>query len=628
MKVKVKSIQLEGAEREFTFSGGLNLINGPISTGKTTLLECIRAILGSSLNKLYSEPRRTVTNLKAKLSLGGSDYTVIRPYKTTDSATVTIAGEDVAERLPAERGGPSDSLDYREWLMNQLNLPRLRAAKAPNKIDTYTSPVTINDYMMYAYLSEDEVSRNVIGSYPHWKENKRRVVFKVAYGIYSQKTAEIEEEIRELKRNLRSLKDRESTINEILKDTIFENRAKIVDELEKEKDNLDKLKEESISEAEQVSEKYKTSKLRNELREIEEKVSNKKEDIRNHKQSIEKKKELVSQLEKQVHQLTKSMVADDLLVDFDFVVCPRCGSDIEQQNVGEEKCYLCKNKYEKKEGIEDVEREIERVESQISETKELIKFDKERVAKERDILKKLKERREETKNEINYRTKSYVSEDAEEIEGRAESIAKSESKIEKLKEYLSLIENLKDTESQISKYEDEIQTKEDELEKTRGEPEEVHPRRNFFENKFRSLLDELSAPDFRSTGDTYIDRETLMPHYRGKNANDLSPGLTVLVNVAYIAAHQLTSLEFDLPLPNIIMADSISDPLGAESNEGDADLDPERIRHIYGLLHRLSNQFGIQVFVVDNQSPDNIEAGSSISFSEDDRLIPAHLLTE
>jgi len=41
--------------------------------------------------------------------------------------------------------------------------------------------------------------------------------------------------------------------------------------------------------------------------------------------------DLRKQLQSQTARLTRAIVADEWLVDFDFVVCPRCGSDVEQQ---------------------------------------------------------------------------------------------------------------------------------------------------------------------------------------------------------------------------------------------------------------------------------------------------------
>ena len=49
MRLQVNEIRLEGADRSVSFSPGLNIITGPIASGKTTLVRYLRFLLGGSL---------------------------------------------------------------------------------------------------------------------------------------------------------------------------------------------------------------------------------------------------------------------------------------------------------------------------------------------------------------------------------------------------------------------------------------------------------------------------------------------------------------------------------------------------------------------------------------------------
>lgn len=628
MKVKVFDIELEGAERKFEFSDGLNLITGPISSGKTTLLECIRAILGSTLSSLNDEARETVTSLRSKVRLGKHDFTVIRPYKTTRNAIVTISGDGEAERLPVMQASKDKPVTYRDWIMEKLELPQMRVAKAPTKIDTDTSPITINDYMMHAHMPENEISRHLIGDFPHNKRRKRQSVFKIIYGIYGPETAKLENKLRNKKRRISSLKNRTSTIEEILENTVLRNRAEIEDALEAAKNDLKELRAESVEEARQIEESYGTSSLREDITFVESKLSKLREDLHSHQRSIEEKREVIAQLETQVRRLTKSMVANEFLIDFDFVVCPRCGSDLNQHRSDEGACYLCLQDYEAKQGVEEIENEIQRVEKQISESQELVQYEKQKIEALESEIHKLKQRRESIGHEINFKTRSFISDSSDKIKHRASKIGKTEEKIEKLKEYSKLLNNIQATEQEISRLESEIENDEAELESKYEINTKVLEKIDFLEEKFRYHLQRLNAPEFSSEGRTYIDKDTFIPFYQGKNINSLSPGLTVLVNTAYIAAHQVTSLKFGLPVPNIILADSLSGPIGGGSNN-DADLDPERVSGIYHLLKELADDYGLQIFVADKpdgSAPEDIEVDHRIRFSEHDRLIPEHLI--
>ncbi len=63
MGLSVNSFELIGAERRFEFQSGLNIIAGPIATGKTTLLHCIRALLAGGIANFPREARQTVQRL-------------------------------------------------------------------------------------------------------------------------------------------------------------------------------------------------------------------------------------------------------------------------------------------------------------------------------------------------------------------------------------------------------------------------------------------------------------------------------------------------------------------------------------------------------------------------------------
>lgn len=61
MRIKFNKLLLSGDNEsyEVNFKDGLNLITGPISTGKSTILELIDYCLGKKNHKDYQEVKRT-----------------------------------------------------------------------------------------------------------------------------------------------------------------------------------------------------------------------------------------------------------------------------------------------------------------------------------------------------------------------------------------------------------------------------------------------------------------------------------------------------------------------------------------------------------------------------------------
>jgi energy-coupling factor transporter ATP-binding protein EcfA2 len=153
VRLRIDSITLIGAERGFSLQAGLNIITGPIASGKTTLLRCMRGLFGDGLENFPREAREIITNLAGKVLIGKEAYDIVRPFVTTPTAMIDIAGLNEARRLPAFRAVEGEQLTYTNWLLQELRLPRINVPTAPTQPDSDTSPLSINDYMMYCHLT-------------------------------------------------------------------------------------------------------------------------------------------------------------------------------------------------------------------------------------------------------------------------------------------------------------------------------------------------------------------------------------------------------------------------------------------------------------------------------------------
>ena len=161
LKLQVNEIRLEGADRSISLSPGLNIITGPIASGKTTLVRYLRFLLGSSLGQPPIEARTNVVAVSGSVDLADRSFLIMRPAVTTTTARVEIAGGDETWRLPA--AAAPDGETYVNWLLAQLDLPRIDVPSAPTRPDSEPTPVSINDYLLYSYLAQDELGFSVFG---------------------------------------------------------------------------------------------------------------------------------------------------------------------------------------------------------------------------------------------------------------------------------------------------------------------------------------------------------------------------------------------------------------------------------------------------------------------------------
>ena len=181
MKLQVNELRLEGAERSISLSPGLNIITGPIASGKTTLVRYLRFLIGNSLGQLPIEARTKVVAVSGSVDLGDKSFLIMRPAVTTKTARVEIASGDETWRLPATAA--PDGKTYVNWLLEHLDLPRVDVPSAPTRPDSDPTPVSINDYLLYSYLAQDELGFSVFGHRDSFRNIKRKYVFDITYGL-------------------------------------------------------------------------------------------------------------------------------------------------------------------------------------------------------------------------------------------------------------------------------------------------------------------------------------------------------------------------------------------------------------------------------------------------------------
>ena len=339
MRTQVTEITLEGADRTVALTPGLNIITGPIASGKTTLVRYLRFLLGASLGQLPIEARTNVSSVSGSVDLAEKSFSIVRPAVTTVNARVEIAGHDQTWRLPASSS--PDGNTYVNWLLAQLDLPRIDVPSAPTRPDSESTPVSINDYFLYSYLAQDELGFSVFGHRDPFKNIKRKYVFDITYGFYDLNTAQIQERLRDVQSRLRELRSRRELFDTFFDGTPLEDRVRIEHELREVNGELQEVQTAALDLATVPHESTSTAQLQVEILELESQSAGLQAAMDAEKQSLTNLRELAHQLEAQSGKLTRSIVSHKHLTDLEFVVCPRCGTEIGSQRAPAHICYLC-----------------------------------------------------------------------------------------------------------------------------------------------------------------------------------------------------------------------------------------------------------------------------------------------
>ena len=366
---------------------------------------------------------------------------------STPTARVEIAGEEETWRLPAHVS--SDGTTYTNWLLEQLALPRLEVPSAPTKPTSEPTPVSINDYFLYSYLTQDELGFTVFGHRDPFKNIKRKYVFEIVYGLYDVSTAQLQDQLREVNGQLRELRAREQLIQVVFKDTPLENKVRIEHELREATKEIRKIEKAAVAIAAEPTASVDTERLQTEVLELEARSAKLDMDARAEHQALTNLRELAAQLESQSSKLTRSIVSDKYLTDLEFVVCPRCGTELDQRRVESALCYLCLQVPSFQVSREVLVSEQEAVEQQLSEAQMLLREREERAATLQKELSTVKAKLGRARLELEFLTKSYVSAHAAEIASTAAARAKLMSRMAQLEDYLGVLARAEEAQALI-----------------------------------------------------------------------------------------------------------------------------------------------------------------------------------
>ena len=470
---------------------------------------------------------------------------------------------------------------------------------------------------MYSYLAQDELGFSVFGHRDQQKNIKRKYVFDITYGFYDLDVAQLQERLRGVHSRLRELQARQDLFETFFEDTALENRAGIEHELREVNAQLQMVETASKNLASVHQEVTGTAELQFRILKLQSTIGELKAGIDSEHKSLNNLRELTHQLESQSSKLTRSIVSNKHLTDLEFLICPRCGAELKSGRAEEGSCHLCLQEPHFEFSRETLIGEQGAVEQQLTEIQDLIRERESRSTNLQEQLSRAQSDLSKKQIELEFQSKSYVSEQATQIASLAAQRARLTSRLQQLQEYLDVLSKMDDSQKIAARLAVEKNGLEQDLLLATAKSNEGYRRVGNLKRRFNEILEKLRPPKFGEQELSGIDPKTYLPDFFGRAFGELSsPGLATLVNLAHALAHHLTAIELDLRLPQILIIDGLSEHLGEEG------LDPARLAAAYDILIETSNRHPeLQVILVDNEIPDTARAYVRLELSEEDRLI-------
>lgn len=606
-RLQLLRIELVGGGRTVDFNAGFNIILGDITTGKTTLVRLIRALFGTMPDDLAPEVDY-VHAIRGHVVLGYRAWQIYRPRTSTSDAVVEVSEEHpdsnrevIALRLPVAKSDRT----YSTFLLDQLQMPAISVPQARSEPTGRLTPVTMTDWLGYCIIPGDELDTEVFGHKRQWRNAKRRWVFELAYGYYEPELARLNAKLRQVELQLAVL-DQDAAIRaRFLADTPFADPDALELQLAARTTELEQVVAQRSGLGAEASDIPGVQELRQTLLATRARRAEVADQLVRLQAQIADLSDLRRQLSSQSARLTRAIVTDEWLVDFDFVVCPRCGNDINAARTHPHLCYLCLQEPRPAASQAQLLTEQDRIASQISETDEVIKGRRHAQEQLQQDAARLDTLIAELAADLDQHTRTFISDRAVQIGHHAARQAQLEAEIKRLLEYAGLLHR---HQQQLDSREDlEVQQEELRTQINSQELTQLDAEANVIalEQRLLEYLQELNIPNLGQELTVKINRSTYLPEVSGRTFDELSSqGLKTLVNIAHALAHHTVAIDRNLPLPGLLILDGLS------ANSGHEGFDLDRVRDAYRLLARVAEQEpyrdALQIIAVDNELARNI----------------------
>jgi DNA repair exonuclease SbcCD ATPase subunit len=598
--VRQLTVVTSGARHPYRFRAGINVISGPVGTGKSSLLELIRYALGGDAT-LTNAVIQAVQRVVLEAQLGSDNYRLERQIgDTTVQATNLRTGEQATYSVRhSKRYGRLSS-----FLLEALELPEARLVRSRTQPSASSSPLSFYDYYAYCYVPQAEIDRSVVHHLETVRENRRRSTFELLFGLSDQEILGLVVQVGELTDQLAQARAAEAAVARFLRsgddpgeEALREQQRATQADLETARRRLQDLREDARSRTLNegpLREQLSTTATR--LQELESRASELQSES-------DERTRLAAQLDADLRKLDRARTAANILDSIAFVQCPRCLQPVERD--GDRICYLCRQPEPPPPVDADVayQGERRRVLALLDEVRGLVAASRqelEAVLRERSVVAlgvtQLQAR-------IDDRTRLYVSPLFEEIAAVGARVATIEARLNAIDHSLGHWSRHRGLAGDVHHIELEISRVNTEIAEAQAALNSRRQRVTEMSGLFDQIVRFLEPPWYGSPA--RIDARTYLPIVNDSRFETLSGGEKTIVNVAYhLALLSYAMRDGMMLLPYLLILDSPRKNVGFGRDDRGL---VQRMYRRFGALHDLSltssrgDQY--QLIIADNDPP-------------------------
>ncbi|HDR7355640.1 AAA family ATPase [Bacillus wiedmannii] len=599
-RIVLEKLTLIGFRKDYVikFKKGLNYISGPMSTGKSSIVEMINYAFGSEKHKNYIEIKNSCSDVQLEFYIGDEKFKIIRPLFDFERPIKLFCWEKDKQDYKKEFklleiDSPKNEKSLSAFLLKQLSLTNIIVAN---------QPFSFRDLFKYSYISQSQIDSENLLQEKTWGPNiKRKPTFEIIFNIYDELLGALKQNEKDKIKEINLLKTKESGVYEFLKELKFldleephEKKRILKNLLSSKKEELQKIKNEG-----KFDDSF-TMELEKDIIGCKEKISKLEINTNEKTLYINKLILLRNQYTSEIDKIEFIIEGGIALRGYTFQVCPSCLNEL----VEKEGCSLCGSELD---SLSD--QEIKVFKSELRRLKIKFKNIVHFIEKQNIQLENLITEKENTELELNRMQRriddlrnQYISPFVEQIEYINFQIGDINSEIEQLEKNLIVYGHLANLRKKIfdeginlEKIGDEIAKKEEAL----VTKEDIIKSLN---TKFNAILEGFCFPKLSNA---YIKESNYLPYVRGVKYDQIgSLGAVTMITIAYFLAIALQETN-NKNHTGLLIIDSPRKNLGADAKNDDEFKDESIFNSIikYFIQVGKDNEEEIQLIVINNGYP-------------------------
>lgn len=620
----INQLILAGSRKNYVvhFTSGVNIIYGDSATGKSSILECINYLLGSSKLIYDREIDSSVKFIMMEVNFNGKLHVIkrnifspgemIEVYATDINSIEAIFPKKFSPKFD---GQPGPDGYFSDFLLAVLNIPNVKMRQAPSKADSQMVRLSFRDVFKYCYLRQDDVgSRGLLGVGNYALETKNKETFKYLFNLLDTNVSDLQAELAQLAISRNKLKSKYEAVTEFLRETEFDTEHALSDADVSLSNQEEALKTElNAINSKMVAGNEKYEFLKETLRELVGSIAVKERDVSDSDLSIDRYVRLKNDYQNDIEKLKSIRVAQSVIGNpAESFSCPLCDSTVLLTSVKEVHT------------ISDDDRaaqEVNTLTRRIRDLDTLVQGERDKLHRLTQELKSLKEDRDKARLLLDEETGLMITPYLSERDGLSKELARLQEKRKQVSHAIKVRNQQKSIFEEIFDFDGRLEVMQERLTNLIANAPSI-------EEVLSDLGDFLSAylkhVKIKDQTDVSVSKRTFLPVLRGRDYRDLtSGGLRTILSIGHHLSVLESAINRQSNFPTFLMIDTVGKYLGKTQSkynqETNADedrreelSDPGKYLNIYTYMFDLaerSKQNGVmtQIILVDNDVPPEIQ---------------------